>query len=160
MPEILPDVFCRVQFGRFRRQGQQCDVGGCNQVVRCVPASLIEQQHGVRTGRDGAADFVEMSLHRVGIGIGHDDGRADVACWAYRTEDVGVFVALIFGLPRTRAFFRPLIDEAVFLADARFILEPDLNRRSGRERFVLQRLIQTCAEVFLKASITPACCSG
>ena len=38
----LPDVLHRVQFGAFRRQGQQCDVGGQRDLAGKVPSRLVE----------------------------------------------------------------------------------------------------------------------
>ena len=45
-----------------------------------------------------------------------------VARRADRAEDVGDFVALILRLAWARASLRPLVDEAVLLADPRLIL--------------------------------------
>src|SRR5271165_719749 len=52
---------------------------------------------------------------------------------AYRAEEVGVFVALVGRLARTCSASRPLPHEAVLLADARFVLEPDFDRRLRRK---------------------------
>ncbi len=48
----LPDVLDRVEFGRFRRQGENGDVGWHDEAHRHVPASLIDQEDGVGAGRD------------------------------------------------------------------------------------------------------------
>jgi hypothetical protein len=45
-------------------------------------------------------------------------GRTD------RAKEIGVLVALIGGLTRTRSTPRPLAHQAVLLADAGFVLEP------------------------------------
>ena len=71
---------------------------------------------------DVARDFVEMKLHRLGVGMGQGERRANAAGSADRSEQIGVFVALIGGLARPRSPLRPLSDPAVFLADAGFIL--------------------------------------
>ena len=42
----LPDVFGGIEFRAFGRQRQNGDVGGKVELVRHMPAGLIEQQHG------------------------------------------------------------------------------------------------------------------
>ena len=44
--------------------------------------------------------FVEMDLHRLGVGVGHGKRDADAARRANGVEQVGVVVALVDGLPR------------------------------------------------------------
>ena len=41
-----------------------------------MPAGAVEDEHGVRAGRDGAGDLGEVGVHRRGVGEGHDEGRA------------------------------------------------------------------------------------
>jgi hypothetical protein len=83
------------------------------------------------------ADLIEMGLHGVSVGIRHDDGRANVARRTNGTEQIGIFITLIFGLARSCAAFRPLVDEAVLLADAGFVLEPDFDRSFRRDLIFL-----------------------
>jgi hypothetical protein len=92
-----------------------------------VPAGAVHQHDPVHAGRYTSADFVEMMLHGLCIGIRHDQGAADVAGRTDRAEDVARSIALILRLAWTCTFFGPLINQAVFLPDARFVLEPDLN---------------------------------
>ena len=68
--QVLPDVFDRVQFGRARRQEDRGDVFGHVELGGGVPSGAVEQQHGVRALGDVARDFVEVELHRFGVGIG------------------------------------------------------------------------------------------
>jgi hypothetical protein len=63
----LPDVFYRVEFGGFRRQGDNGDVGRHDEARRHVPARLIDQEHSVDAGRDGLGDLDEMQVHRLDI---------------------------------------------------------------------------------------------
>jgi hypothetical protein len=72
--------------------------------------------------------LVDMQLHHVGVGMGQCDGRANASGWAYGTEEIGVLIALISRLSGPRSTLGPLPDEAVLLADASFILEPDLDQ--------------------------------
>ncbi len=82
--------------------------------------------------RHTSADLIEMMLHGLGIGIGHDESHAFVPACADRAEDVCRVIALIGGLARTRALLRPLIDTLVLLADTRLVLKPNLDRGAGR----------------------------
>jgi hypothetical protein len=69
-----------------------------------------------------------MQLHHVGVGMGQCEGRADTSGGADGAEQIRVLVALIGRLGGSCSTLRPLPDEAVLLADAGFILEPDLDR--------------------------------
>ncbi len=113
---------------------------GTTERRRRVPAGAVEQQHGVGALATRPADLVEVELHGLGVGEGHGERRADAARRADGAEQVGAFVALIGGLAWARAAPGPLPHEAVLLADAGFVLEPDLDRlalAAGRrdERF-------------------------
>ena len=87
----------------------------------------------MRAGRNGAADRVEMRLHGLGVGLWHDEGHAGVSAGTDGAEHVGVFVALILGLARSRAGLGPLVDKAILLANTHLVLEPHLDRCSRRE---------------------------
>jgi hypothetical protein len=58
-----------------------------------------------------------MFVHGSCIGIRHDERRASIARWAHSAKDVGIFVALVFGLARPAAFGRPLVNDAILLAN-------------------------------------------
>ena len=47
-----------------------------------MPASLIDQEDGVGTGRDRLGDLREMQVHRLGIAGRQDQGRALAILWA------------------------------------------------------------------------------
>jgi hypothetical protein len=68
----LPQGFDRVEFGGAGQQRQQSDVGGHSELLGGVPASLIEQQDGMRTGRDSPDDLFKAQGHRFGGAAGHD----------------------------------------------------------------------------------------
>ena len=101
--------------------------------------------------RDRPGDLVEMGLHGVGIGEGHGERRADAACRADRPEQIGALVTLIGRLARPGSTPGPLPDQAVLLADAGLILEPEFNRPAPRH--VGKMGLQRRREAFLKASI-------
>ena len=151
----LPDVFDRVELGAFRRQGDNGDVGWHNESRRHVPASLIDQEDGVGTRRDGLGDLREMQVHRLGIAGGQDKGRALALFWADSSEDIGRSSALIAGSARAGAALGPSARDLVLLADARLILEPNLYVLDV-DRLFARDLVQTRGEVFLKSSIAPS----
>lgn len=60
-----------------------------------VPASLIEQQHGVRTSGDGPGDLGQMQVHRLGGAAGHDEPGSRATSRADRAEEIGGGGALV-----------------------------------------------------------------
>jgi hypothetical protein len=109
-------------------------------------------------GRDGAADFVQMLLHGLGVGIGHDEGCSCAAARADRAEQIGVLVTLVLGLARPAPLLGPLINKAVLLPNPHLVLEPDLNGRLRRK--LPHRHSGDGGKVFLKAAIAPLSCAG
>ena len=93
----------------------------------------VEQQHGVGAFCDMTRDFVEVELHRLGVGVGQRKRRSDAARRTNGAEQVGVVVTLIGWLARPRPALCPLPDLAVLLPDAGLVLEPDLDRRRRRQ---------------------------
>jgi hypothetical protein len=89
----------------------------------------------------------DVELHHLGIGEGQRQSRADASGRADRAEEIGVLVALVGGLDGPRSLARPLPDEAVLLADPRFVLEPDLD--PALARYALEVGRERAREVFL-----------
>ena len=79
-----------------------------------MPSGAIEQQHGVCARCDTARDFVEVELHRLGVGVGQGERRADAVGGADGAEQVGVVVALIGGLARPGSASGPLTAKPFF----------------------------------------------
>ena len=98
-----------------------------------VPSGAVEQQHGVGALGDMGGDFLEMELHGLGVGEGQRKRGPDASGGTNGAEEIGAFVTLIGRLARPRSAPGPLTHGAVLLADAGFILEPDLDRRRGRQ---------------------------
>jgi hypothetical protein len=73
-----------------------------------------------------------MQLHHPRVDIGERARRALAPGRTDRAKQIGVFVALIGGLTRTCSTPSPLPDQAILLADAGFVLEPDFDGRSRR----------------------------
>lgn len=94
-----------------------------------------------------AGNFVDVALHGVCAREGQRQRCAFAPGGTDRTEQVGVLVTLIRRLARPRSAFRPLLHEPIFLADARFILEPDFDRRPLWQ--VTKMRLQRLCEVFL-----------
>ena len=86
-------------------------------------------------------------LHRFRVGQGQHERRALALRRTNGSEYIGAVVALVGGLSRPRSPPRPLPHEAVLLADAGFVLEPDFDWRSRRQ--VGQMRLQRRFEVFL-----------
>jgi len=69
----LPDVLDWVELGASRRQRQQCDVGGDDQLGKPVPSGLIKDDDGMGTGCHVEGDLFKMHVHRLAVAAGHDD---------------------------------------------------------------------------------------
>ena len=65
--------------------------------MRQVPSGLVEQEHGVRAGRDGGGDLGQVQVHRLGVAARQDERRTLALLRADGTEDVGRSGALIVG---------------------------------------------------------------
>jgi len=115
-----------------------------------MPTGAVEQQNGVGSLGHVARDFLEMKLHCLGVGEGQREGGADASGGTNGAEEIGVVVTLIGRLTRPRSASGPLAHEAVLLADAGFVLNPDLDWR--RRRQAVEMSAQREREVFLKAS--------
>ena len=151
----LPDVFDRVEFGTFRRQGNNGDVGRHEEARRQVPASLIDQEDGVGTRRNGFGDLREMQVHRLGIAGREDQGRALAIFGTDGAEDVGRGGTLITRRAGTRAALCPPAGDFVLLADTRLVGEPDFYP-AAIDRLLTCDGIHARKEAFLKSSIAPA----
>ena len=115
-----------------------------------MPAGTVEQQHRVGAGGDGAGDLGEVQVHRLRVGEGQDQGGAGGALGADGAEDVGPFVSGVAHGARPGAAPRPDPGQRALLADARLVLEPDLERLAARR--LGDGLGYRLGEVFLKAS--------
>ncbi len=123
-----------------------------------MPSGPVHEQHGDCAGRDGAADFVQVFLHGVGIGVGHHQPGARAPRRTDGAKQIGVFVTLVPWLAGARSGLRPLVNETVLLADPGFVLPPDFDGGFGRQMAYRGR--QRAREVFLKAAIISGSCPG
>lgn len=107
---------------------------------------------------DMFADLFEMQLHGLGIGGWQDQGGSGTALRADGPEQVGILIALISRQAGPGPLARPDANPSVLLANASFILEPQLNWCALRQVCYVRS--QRIGEVFLKASITCGSCAG
>jgi len=91
-----------------------------------------------------------MQRHGGGVAARQHQAGRSAARRADRTEDVGRAGALIVRRRGPGAASRPAPGDLVLLADAGFILEPDLYRLAGC--LLLGDLCQALGEIFLNAA--------
>ena len=98
----LPEVLSGIELGAFGRQCQQRDVGGNSVPRRHVPASLIEEQHGVAAGCHFGKDFGKVQVDRLDVAGWQDKCGTLSIVRANGAEDVSGCYPLIFwrSLPR------------------------------------------------------------
>jgi len=85
----VPEVFDWVQLWRFRRQWQDGDVGGYDQIARHMPSGLIHDDDGVGIFGNVAGDFGQMLRHGMCVAPRHDECGGLAELGTDRTEDVG-----------------------------------------------------------------------
>ena len=92
---------------------------------------------------------MEMFIHNLGVGIGHDHGRSDGAVGTDGTENIGGDVPVVAHHEGTRADRCPDGGVAALLANAGLVLEPDFYRagQSGSAKGGFDQI----GEFFLKA---------
>ena len=129
----LPDVLDRVEFGTFGRQRDDADVGGNDELTGHVPAGLIHQYDSMGAGCHGERYLGEMQRHGLGIAKRQDQPGALAKLRANRAEDVGRLGPLVLRRRRAGSSSGPAPRDLVLLADAGFVLEPDLYGRALRE---------------------------
>lgn len=100
--------------------------------------------------RDLRADQLEMLGHGMGIAIRHDQPCALALSRADRAEDIGPFGALVVRRARAGSAPGPSAGEFVLLANAGFVLEPNLYRRPA---LLNPDVDDGVTEVFLNASM-------
>src|SRR5215475_14466025 len=114
----LPDVFDRIELGAFWRQRNDGDICGHEETGRQVPASLIDQEDGMGSGRNRFGDLCKMQVHRLAVAGRQDQGRALALLGADRAEDIGGSGTLVARRTGAGAALRPAASDFVLLADA------------------------------------------
>src|SRR5690606_41640628 len=115
-----------------------------------VPAGLTEHEAGMGARVDDQRDFVQMPLHRRGVALGQDEACSLAFGGTDGAADVGCLGALVLGSAGPGAAPRPAPGDLVLLADAGFVLPPDLYWCACWQARLERR--QLFGAVFLKAS--------
>ena len=92
-----------------------------------MPAGLIEHHDDMLVGGNRRSEAVEEFLHRLGIRVRHDEGKAVVGAGFDRCEDVGEREAPVRKARRALPAPPPDVGRPPLLADPRLILkeQPD-----------------------------------
>lgn len=145
-------------FNSGDRGGRNINVmfSGTLELRRDVPASLIEDEHCMRAGTTGLADFGEMLLHGPGIAIGKNKTCALAFLRADRAEDIGPHGPLIGRCRWSCSSPCPSPGDLVLLSYSGFVGPPDFDIRAGRAFFPDR---QSGGEVFLKTSPSSSFCA-
>jgi len=154
----LPEVFDRIQLGRFWRQRQEGDVLRDLEAFGHVPSGLIENEDGVFARGDCGGDLHEMKVHGFCVAARQDESRPFSLLRADRPEDVGRDGALIVRRRGAGSALGPASGDLVLLADAGLVGEPDLYV-IGREALVGGDFVQAGGETFLKSSMACVSCA-
>jgi hypothetical protein len=154
----LPDVLDGVQLWALRRQWQDGDVFGHDEITREMPAGLIEQEHSMLAGRDLGSDLGEMQAHRLGVAVRQHECCALALTGTNGAEDIGRRGALIVRRAGAAAAPGPAAGDLVLLTDPGFVSEPDFYVGTCD---VLCRgdFLQAGGKVFLNASTAPSACA-
>src|SRR5271166_1183903 len=158
-PEKLPHILDRLEprsgsrFRRIARKRQQADIVGNAQFRRGVPTGAVQHEHRMRARRNPPAHVGQVCLHRLGVHFRHYDSGANATIRADRAEDVRRSVTPIAWSTRARPPLCPNPREGALLADACFVAEPDLDRRTVSDS--TDRLLYQISKAPLKA-----CCSA
>ena len=154
----LPDVFLRIEFGAFRRDGDDGDIVGYLEYWGQVPTRLIHEQHGVGARSDVPRDFNQVQVHRVGIAEWQDEACCLTFLRADRAEDIGGRGALIMRRRWPRSALCPAPRDLVLLSDPGLVLKPDFYRGVLGEG--LSDLVQLGGKApFLNASTASGSCA-
>lgn len=87
--QLLPYLFCGIEFGGSGRQRQQRYIGQLRQFRRGVPAGPIQYHNRMPSYRHRLADRLELMPHGFGIGVREHDPSRIVPRRAERTKNIG-----------------------------------------------------------------------
>jgi hypothetical protein len=88
-----------------------------------MPAGLIKHHDDVLIVDDRGSEAVEELLHRLGVGIGHDEGEAVVGAGLNASKDIGECEALVTEPRWALAALPPDMAGPTLLTDPRLVLE-------------------------------------
>ena len=99
-----------------------------------MPPGAVQRQYGKGTRGDPPANFLQMPVHRVDIGVRQHEPSAHPACWANGAEQIGPFVTLIAQRRGAAATLGPNAGQTALLTNTGFVLPPQLDRPAVRGR--------------------------
>jgi len=147
----LPEVLDGIELRAPRRQGQERDVVGNQELVGHVPAGLVEQEDGMGAGGDGLGDLDQVQAHALGGAARQDQAGALALFRADGAVDVGGSGALVLQGDGPGAALGPAPGDLVLLPDPGLVLPPQLDLGPGRQP--VPDLLELRREAFLKSSI-------
>ena len=152
-----PQMFCRLQFGRIRRQKEQVDMIWHAHALGAVPASPIQDEHDL---------FARARSHYGGEGRGlsfkkrHAHGRSEVKDGVTgggmdKAHQVAPRIPMLDRRERAFAVQTPDLAQDRFEPNSMFVHGPELDSRlwEGR-RHLAQERAQTCPEVRLRLRVS------
>ncbi len=123
-----------------------------------VPSGPIHQHNRMGLSGDVAADLGRDASAWLARPPKQHERRPLAVSRTDGAEQIGVVIALIGRLAGARALSRPQARQAILLAKACFVLEPDLHRRSRRQ--VSYMHLERVGEVFFKRLDDPLILPG
>jgi hypothetical protein len=117
-----------------------------------MPAGLVEDHDRVLALTNRRSEVVEELLHRLGVGVGHDEGEAVIGGGIDASKDVGEREALVAEARWALAALPPDMAGPALLANPRRVLEEQADALA----FMCIRNLSEVLRLFLKA----ACAAG
>lgn len=121
--EVEPDALDGIELGRIGRQRHEREVGRHTERTRVMPTGLVEDHDRVFVLADCRSEVVEELLHRLGVGVGQNEGETVVGAGLDASKDVGEREALVAEARWTLAALPPDMAGPALLADPCLVLE-------------------------------------
>src|ERR1700733_342037 len=96
-----------------------------------MPPGAVADQASMRARPHLRADLLQVFVHCLGIGGGHDDGGTHATVWADRAKQIDRIVTIIPYRGGPRADWCPNVGDPSLLAHPGLVLKPDFDRRAG-----------------------------
>lgn len=131
LAQVEPDALDRIELGTVRGQPDEGEVRGQGAGGQVVPAGAVEDDDGVDAVGQGLGEGVEEQARRPCGDLRQHEGEILAGQGSHRTEDVGPLVAAVAQARRSLAAAPPAMTDAALVADARLVLEPQLQALPG-----------------------------
>ena len=128
-----PQVFGRLKLGRVRRQEHQVNALRHDEVLRCVPAGAVQDEHDAlpRPGADRLGEVLQGQREDLRVHLGQDEPLHLAAAGADEAVEVEPLVPALPQGQRSLAAARPHAAHDGDQPQARFVLRPELDSRAG-----------------------------